>query len=466
MPEFRHEARVPFPVRDVFDWHMRPGALERLFPPWENVRVVARKGGIDDGGIVHLIVRRGPVKIDWRLRHTAFEHGSLFRDEQESGPFARWSHTHEFEPSSGGDGGTLLRDRIEWEPPLGPAAAPFAHSVVDEQLRRLFAFRHKRLAHDLSRHAEYRGRPATVAITGAGGFVGSSLCHFLTTGGHEVRPIVRRKPDRSKGEIHWDPMENRIEGERLEGVDAVVHLAGESISGGRWTPAKKKAIRKSRIVGTRVLVEAINRLRDPPGVLVSSSAVGFYGNRGTERITEDSSAGRGFLAELCQAWEAEAAKARRSGVRVVLLRTGLVLSPAGGALGTMLLPFKLGAGGRLGTGRQYVSWIDHDDLVALIFHALTTNSVRGPLNATAPHPVSNATFATVLGRVLKRPTVVPLPSLAVNAIFGEMGKTLLLEGARVQPQVAGREGFRFAYAGLEESLAFQLGRTGATAGGP
>ena len=457
MPEFRHEARLPFPVRQVFDWHMRPGALERLLPPWEKVRVVAREGGIDDGGLVHVKVRRGPVGSDWKLRHTAFEDGRFFRDEQESGPLVRWSHTHEFE--AGDDGNALLRDRIEWEPPLGAAAAPFAQPVVEEQLRRLFAFRQKRLVHDLSRHAEHRGRPLTVAITGAGGLVGSALRHFLTTGGHRVRPMVRRKPDRSQGEIHWDPMENRVEGERLEGVDAVVHLAGESISGGRWTPAKKKAIWKSRIVGTRTLVEAINRMRKPPRVLVSASAVGFYGNRGNERVTEESGPGAGFLAKLCQEWEAEAGKARRSGVRVVVLRTGLVLSPAGGALGTMLLPFKLGAGGRLGTGRQYVSWIDHDDMVALVFHALATDSVRGPVNATAPHPVSNATFTTVLGRVLKRPTVLPVPSLAIEALFGEMGRALLLDGVRVLPKVADREGFRFAFPGLEESLAFQLGRT-------
>lgn len=441
---------------------MRPGALERLLPPWENVRVVAREGGIDDGGLVHVKLRRGLFKVDWKMRHTAFEPGRLFRDEQESGPLARWRHTHEFEPA---DGGALLRDRIEWEPPLGASAPPVAKSVVHHELRRNFAFRHKRLAHDLARHAAYGGKPLTVAITGAGGFVGSALRHFLTTGGHVVRPIVRRKPDRSRGEIHWDPMENRIEAERLEGVDAVVHLAGESISGSRWTPAKKDAIRKSRVLGTRALVAALNRLRRPPAVLVSSSAVGFYGARGVERVTEETRPGGGFLAEVCQAWEAEANQARRSGIRVVNLRTGLVLSPAGGALGTMLLPFKLGVGGRLGTGRQYVSWIDHDDLVALIFHALTTNSLRGPVNATAPHPVSNAAFATVLGRVLKRPTVVPTPSLAIHALFGEMGKALLLEGARVLPETAVREGFEFFFPGVEESLAFQLGRAAAESGG-
>jgi len=184
----------------------------------------------------------------------------------------------------------------------------------------------------------------------------------------------------------------------------------------------------------------------------------YYAPR-SERLIETSKPGKGFLADLCREWEKEARLAERSGIRVVLLRTGLVLSPAGGALGTMLLPFKVGIGGRLGSGRQYVSWIDHDDLVGLIFHAIITSSMRGPVNGVAPHPVPNATFTTILGRTLRRPTLLPVPSLAVRGMFGEMGKTLLLEGARVIPQAAARHGFRFDFEGLGESLAFQLGRT-------
>lgn len=457
MPEFACEREVPFPVADVFAWHMRPGALERLIPPWADARVVSREGGISDGGRVHVRVKRGPVAFDWKLRHTAFEPGRLFRDEQEAGPFRLWRHSHEFEPAGQG---TRLRDRIEWEPPAAPAATIFAQAAVEREMTRMVEFRQRRLAHDLGRHAAVQGTPLTVAITGSSGFVGSPLRGFLTTGGHSVVSLVRRKPDPARGEIAWDPMEGRIDRESLEGVDAVVHLAGENLAGGRWTPAKKKAIRRSRVVGTRVLVDALNGLRRPPRVLVSASATGFYGNRGAERITEASPPGRGFLPGVCREWEAEAAKAKRSGIRVVALRTGLALSPAGGALGSMLLPFKLGVGGRLGTGRQFVSWIDHDDLLGLVLHAVTTPSLRGPVNAVAPHPVSNATFATALGRALGRPTLVPVPSLAVKAMFGEMGVALLLQGARVLPEAAQESGFRFAFEGIEESLAFQLGRLG------
>ena len=456
MNRFIHEKELPFPVDRVWDWHMRPGALERLMPPWEDARVVGREGRIDDGGTVHVRVRRGPVKVDFKVRHTDFEPGRLFTDEQVSGPMGSWEHRHEFEPRDGG--ACLIRDRIRYAPPLGAAAAALAGSTIEAEMKRLFRFRNQRLAGDLARHAAYDGPPLRVAITGASGFVGSALRHFLTTGGHEVLPIVRRRPDRDRGEIHWDPMERRIEGRRLEGVDALVHLAGENLSRGRWNPARKRAIWKSRVVGTRVLADALNNLRDPPRVFVSSSAIGYYGNRGSEKLFERSRPGSGFLAELCREWEGEAFRARRSGVRVVALRTGLVLSPAGGALGTMLLPFKMGIGGRLGSGRQFVSWIDHDDLVALIFHALVNTSVRGPVNATAPHPVTNATFTTRLGHALRRPTLLPVPSLAVRGIFGEMGRALLLDGARVLPEAAAASGFRFDFEGIGESLAFQLGR--------
>ncbi len=458
MPTFVHECEVPFPIGEVFAWHMRPRALERILPPWEDVRVVSREGGIDDGGLVRIRARRGPLKADLKIRHTAFERDRLFRDEQVSGPMGSWVHDHEFEAR--GDGATLLRDRIEWKSPLGPAAKVLARGVIEAELARFLTFRGRRIALDMARHAAYGGPRLRVAVTGSGGFIGSALCNFLVTGGHEVLPVVRRKPRRDRGEIYWDPMERRIEGQHLEGIDAVVHLAGENLSRGRWTPARKKSIWQSRIAGTRLIVAALNRMRRPPRVFVSSSAIGYYGNRGTERLTEAARPGKGFLADLCREWENEAAKASASGVRVVQLRTGLALSPAGGALGTILLPFKMGIGGRLGTGRQYVSWIDHDDLVALVFHAITTPSLKGPVNATAPHPVPNATFTTILGRTLRRPTLLPVPSLAVKGMLGEMGTALLLEGARVVPEAAVRSGFRFDFEGLGESLAYQLGEFG------
>jgi hypothetical protein len=276
--------------------------------------------------------------------------------------------------------------------------------------------------------------------------------------------LVRNKETRTPDEVLWDPIEGTVEEEALEGLDAVVHLAGEPLLGLRWTEEKKKRIWASRVEGTEHLSRALARLRRPPKVLVSASAIGFYGDRGDKPLSESAKQGRGFLAELCQAWEEATRPAARMAIRVVHLRTGLTLTPAGGALGTMLLPFKVGVGGRLGSGRQYVSWIDHDDLLSMIIHVIYTSSIRGPVNATAPFPVPNATFTGTLGRVLERPTFIPVPGLAVQALFGEMGKEMLLQGQRVQPAVAEATGFEFMYPGLEESLRHQLGREKPPAG--
>jgi uncharacterized protein (TIGR01777 family) len=244
----------------------------------------------------------------------------------------------------------------------------------------------------------------------------------------------------------------------LEGVDAVVHLAGESLSALRWTQEKKERILRSRVEGTDLLARKLAQMKRPPSVFVSGSAVGIYGDRGRDILTEESKTGRGFLARVCKDWEAATAAAVRAGVRVVKLRTGFVISPRGPGLGKMLTPFKAGLGGRIGSGRQYMSWIDLDDEVGLIHHALIRPGVSGVLNATAPHPVPNTTFTDTLGRVLGRPTLLPVPSLAVKAALGELGKELLLKGVRVLPQKAEDTGYEFLFPVLEDSLRHQLGK--------
>ena len=457
MPEFVHRTRLNHAVADVFAWHMRPGAFERLIPPWERVTIESREGTPATGGRVLFRVRRGPTEIRIEVCHTDFELYRLFRDEQVRGPFTRWVHTHRFERESGG--GCTVEDHVDWELPMGAAGRLLGGSSVEAELERIFTFRHHRLQNDLDRIARYGdGTPLTIAVTGSSGLIGRTLCDVLSTGGHHVVRLVRNRETQTSQGVLWDPIEGTVEEEGLEGLDAVVHLAGEPLLGLRWTEEKKKRIWASRIEGTEHLSRALARLRRPPGVLVSASAVGFYGNRGDQPLTEGAKQGRGFLAELCGAWEEATHPAARMGIRVVYLRTGLTLTPAGGALGTMLLPFKIGVGGRLGSGRQYVSWIDHDDLLSLIIHVIHTRSIRGPVNATAPYPVPNASFTGTLGRVLERPTLIPVPGLAVQALFGEMGKEMLLQGQRVQPAVAETTDFEFMYPGLEESLRHQLGR--------
>jgi len=441
----------------VFDWHERPGALERLTPPWGDVEVLHRSGGIQDGGKVSLRIKRGPTSFRWDLTHRDYVYGKQFRDEQVKGPMESWVHTHTFSERPGG--GTIAEDDIELEAPLGAAGAAVGPAFIKGELERLFRFRYQRLFTDLARHAAYADRRRlTVAITGASGMVGSSLTHFLTTAGHKVVPLVRDSRQLDGDAIFWNPAAGVLDEKGLRNVDAVVHLAGASIADGRWTEARKRAIKQSRVRSTELLARTLATMPDGPRVLVSASAVGFYGNRGADIIVESEPAGRGFLAEVCRAWEGAAKPAERAGLRVVTLRTGVVLSPQGGALGQMLLPFKMGAGGRLGSGKQYLSWIDLDDLVGLIHHALYDDTLRGPVNATAPNPVTNSVFTSALGRTLGRPTIVPVPGLAVRAAFGEMGTELLLWGQRVIPEQATKAGFDFFYEGVEDSLRFQLGK--------
>jgi uncharacterized protein (TIGR01777 family) len=456
VPEFVLRTPVAHPADEVFSWHMRPGALERLIPPWDTVEVLRRSGTPAEGGQILFRVKRGPTEMKWEVKHTDYEEGVSFRDEQVRGPFTRWVHTHRFEPTE--DGGCIVEDHVDWELPMDLAGRLLGGFTVEHELERLFAFRHQRLANDLDRIERYRSdRRLKVGVTGSTGLIGSALCAVLTTGGHSVMRLRRPGAALEAGDALWSPTGEPDDLSGLEGMDAVVHLAGEPLLGLRWTDEKKRRIWASRVEGTEWLARTLAQLKRPPRVLVTASAVGYYGDRGNQVLTESSKPGKGFLSELCQAWEEATGPAARMAIRVVRLRTGLVLTPAGGALGTMLLPFKVGVGGRLGSGRQYMSWIDHDDLLSLILHVIRTESIRGAVNATTPYSVPNATFSGTLGRVLGRPTLVPIPSLAVKALFGEMGTETLLASTRARPAVAEETGFEFMYPGLEESLRHQLG---------
>jgi uncharacterized protein (TIGR01777 family) len=271
-----------------------------------------------------------------------------------------------------------------------------------------------------------------------------------------VTRLVRKAA--AADEVAWDISQGVKDLPRLEGVDAVVHLAGENIAAGRWTAARKEAIRRSRVEGTRRLCESLACLTRRPKVLVSASAVGFYGNRGDEILKEDSAPGSDFLAQVCQEWEAATGPASRAGIRVICIRFGVILSPAGGALKKMLLPFKLGAGGRIGSGTQFMSWIDIDDTIGAIHHAIVTESLQGPVNGVSPAPVSNAEFTRTLARVLSRPAIAPMPAFAARLAFGEMADALLLASQRVLPTRLQASGYKFRYPELEGALRHLLGR--------
>ncbi|MBA3670544.1 MAG: TIGR01777 family protein [Gemmatimonadaceae bacterium] len=294
-------------------------------------------------------------------------------------------------------------------------------------------------------------RPLTVAISGSTGLIGSALVERLTAAGHQVRRLVRPSGVTAPGDIGWDPDTDRLAPEDLAGTDTVVHLAGEPIAQ-RWTEARKRAIRDSRVRSTALLARTLARMTVPPAVFLSGSAVGLYGDRNAELLDEESAAGEDFLARVCTDWEAATAPAVSAGIRTVLLRTGIVLSPKGGALQKLLVPFRLGVGGPIGTGAQWMSWIALDDHVAAIGHAIQDATIRGPLNLVSPNPVTNDEFARTLGSVLERPALIPVPAFALRLVYGEMADATLLAGQRALPKALAASGFHFAHATLGDAL--------------
>ena len=291
-----------------------------------------------------------------------------------------------------------------------------------------------------------------VLVSGASGLVGKHLIPTLLAKGHEVHRLVRKTPN-SSDEIQWDAEKGFSETEqaKLENFDAVVHLAGDNVASENWSDEKKRKIKESRTIGTRVLVDALKKLQNPPEHFISASAIGFYGSRGNEILNEQSAKGKGFLPEVCAAWEDEIKRAEAF-ARVVYLRIGVVLAKDGGALEKILTPFKFGVGGTIGSGKQYMSWLALDDLIKVIHFALENENLRGAVNAVAPNAVTNQEFTKTLGKVLSRPTFLPVPEFAIKTLFGEMGETLLLEGARVVPQKLRDAGFEFDFPNLEDAV--------------
>jgi hypothetical protein len=299
-----------------------------------------------------------------------------------------------------------------------------------------------------------------IIVTGSSGLVGSALVPSLLGRGHEVTRLVRGTPGSGTAgvrEAAWHPERGEIDAAALEGHDAAVHLAGENIAAGRWTDEQKRRIRESRVRGTSLLAGALAGLREKPGALISASAIGYYGDRGTEVLTEESAPGKDFLADVCREWESAAEPAHAAGIRTVLLRFGLILSADGGALAKMLLPFKLGVGGRVGDGRQFYSWVTLDDVINVIHFALAEETLSGPVNVVAPKPVTNAEFTKALGRALGRPTLFPAPAFGLRLAFGEMADALLLASERVEPERLLSAGFQFKHPDIDAALRRVLG---------
>jgi uncharacterized protein (TIGR01777 family) len=435
---------VDAPVEEVFDWHTRPGAIVRLMPPWQPVRVVSEAASVRDGRAV----LRLPGGLRWIAAHqpAGYDPPHQFVDELASPPLSTllsWRHTHRFAAAGGK---TEVTDTVETRLP-----AP--------TLRGMFAYRHAQLAGDLASHARARGwhdGPMTVAITGSGGLIGTAVSALLTTGGHRVIRLVRR-PANGPGERHWNPDDPRPG--LLTGVDAVIHLAGASIAG-RFTDAHKAAICDSRIGPTKRLAECAAEAQHGPGVFVSASAIGYYGpDRGDETLTESSGCGSGFLADVVAQWEHATLPAADAGLRCVQVRTGIVQSPLGGTLRLLYPLFEAGLGGPIGDGRQWLSWIGLDDLADVYLRAVTDTGLSGPVNAVAPEPVRNADYTRALAATLHRPALLPIPAAGPKLLLGAQGaEELALASQRVEPQLLTKSGHHFRHPQLPAALGHLFGR--------
>lgn len=433
----RFQTPLPFAADVVRAWHERPGALRRLVPPWEAMEVLEQTGTVREGD--RLVMRLWPG-VRWEAVHHPLPDG--FEDEMVAGPLSSWRHRHRF--LDDGAGGCVIHDEVEFFPDL-------ARWLVDSRLGKMFAFRQRRLREELGRH---QGKPKLrVLLAGASGLVGTELVAMLQTGGHDVVQLVRRAP--KPGQVQWDPARGRLDAKEIEGFDAVISLSGENVGEGAWTDTRKQALIDSRLSVTNLLANTFGQLARPPRVWLSASAVGIYGNRGDDRLTESSAPGSGFLAELCQRWEAAAQTI--PGVRVVKLRIGVVLSGHGGALARMVTPFNFGVGGPIGSGRQFFPWIAMDDALYAMLHCLSDEHLSGPVNLVSPEAARQSELAAALGAALGRPAFMPLPAVAVTTLFGEMGKEVLLGGQNVAPAALANR-FVWSQPKLADALAWELGR--------
>jgi len=449
---FTRATPIDVSAEDLRAWHFRPGAFGRLTPPWENASLVVDPGGITDGAQATIEVGIGPVKQRWVAEHRLTYDG--FVDRQVEGPFAHWEHYHRFEAID--EGRSRLVDEIHYRLPFGLLGGAFGGPMVADKLDRMFRYRHAVTREDLQRRRDHPPpRALDVLVTGATGLIGRALEAYLTTQGHRVHRVTR-SPQRP-GDIAWNPAEQSIELPADLPIDAVIHLAGENVAAGSWSPARREEILESRRLGTRLIANALAEREQPPAVLVSASGSGYYRADGAEH---DESGPRGdhFLSEVCEVWEAEAEPARDAGIRVVHPRIGAVLTPAGGALGKLLPVFRAGGGGPVGSGAQHFSWIAMDDVVDVLHRALFEEAWEGPINLTAPQLVTNREFARTLGAVLHRPAAVSVPPAALETVFGEMVRETILADLAVVPHALERHGYRFRLPNLAAALYHLLGR--------
>ena len=447
--------KINTPVETLFSWHERNGAISRLTPPWAPLKMVARKGsGIQKGVKVTFRLSLFKIPMTWEAEHIDYQKNKLFKDRQIKGPFSKWEHTHRFMPD--GKGCSIMEDKVEFKLPFGILSRPF-YRLAKKEFERMFSYRHRVLKYDLEHYVD-RTKKKRILVSGASGTIGGTLVPFLETCGHEVIRLVRKKSNLLDNELFWDPSRGVLDLKKAGAVDAVINLNGVDISKGRWTSKQKKRILDSRTLPTRLLVKKIKNLDPKPGVFISASAIGFYGENKDKILNETAGMGNCFISEVCRQWENAALPAGKAGIRTIHLRTGVVLTPAGGALKRMELPFKTGCGVKLSHGRQYMSWISMEDAVSGILYILNNEKIKGPVNLTAPNPVTNKEFSETLARVFSKKVFFTIPGFLALALWGQMGKETLLASARVRPEKLLSNGFSFQHETLFPALKDMLGR--------
>ena len=454
--KYEYETHTDSPRPEVFDWFERKGSFRRLMPPWEVAEEVRADETLEDGAQRIFRFPMGPIKMTWVAEHLGYQPPEKFEDIMKKGPFRSWHHVHRFIEK---DGGTVVHDEVDYKLPMGVLGRIFGSRNVRNRLNRMFRARENRLIRDLERHSDFKHLDRKrILLAGASGLIGKQLAAFLDTGGHEIWRLVRRTPVAGQNEIEWDPSKGTIDNSAIEGFDIVIHLGGAGIGDRRCTKSRMVLIEKSRTESTGLLARTLASLKQKPEVFLVASAIGWYGNRGDEILDEQSEAGTGFLPETCLAWEASADAARQAGIRTIHARTGVVLDASGGALEKMLLPAKMGAGGPIGFGRQWFSWISMDDQIYALHHLVMSPNTEGAYNITSPEPLQQKNFAKALGRVLRRPAFMPTPPFAIWFLYGKMGVALTTESQRVMPTRLTEEGYRFQHQDAESALRDALGK--------
>tara|TARA_B110000459_G_C16606159_1_gene493649 strand:- start:596 stop:1999 length:1404 start_codon:yes stop_codon:yes gene_type:complete len=465
MENYKHETVVNADIETTFAWFEHEGSFRRLMPPWEVAQEVRADDSLEVGSqrVFKFPAPGAPfINLKWVAEHTGYDKPNYFADTMIKGPFWKWDHDHYFKEENGI---TTVVDDVTYSVPFGPLGMlvdkVLGGSLVKGRISSMFRAREFRLKRDLDNHAKFQNiSRKKILIAGSSGLIGTQLVAFLDTGDHEVWRLVRRESDSNKNEITWNPSKGEINAKELEGFDVVIHLGGVGIGDKRWSKKRKAAIKDSRIKSTELLSKTLASLEDKPDLFMLGSAIGYYGNRGDEELDESSSCGEEgyFLSDVCSQWEGSADPAKEVGIRTVHLRTGIVISAVGGALGKMLLPAKMGGGGPIGSGKQWMSWISMDDQIYSMYHLMMSEGTSGEYNLTAPNPVRQKQFAKTLGKVLRRPAFAPLPAFIMKIMFGEMGVRLTLDSLKVLPKNLQESGYEFIHENLEDALADSLGK--------